>query len=770
MKKEFLLLLGCLICYSAFAKHHTTDLEISYQPVNYTGQLARGIMVNQQIPGPTLHFKEGDTVTINVHNKLDTEAAIHWHGLLLPWQMDGVLAISQRGIPPGGHFKYHFKLRQSGTYWYHSHAGLQEQEGLYGAIVIDPKTPPAYHYDKDFVIVLSDWSNTRGSHIFRNLKKSGDYYSPHFPIQPSLLHFLKDYSKANASERNQLWMDYQMMQKMRMGAYDISDIAYDAFLLNGHDKREPWTAKVKVGDVVRLRFIAAGASTFFQVKVDQRTMKMVHIQGNDVQPYPVESFRFGPGETNDVLIKIKDKGPFIIYAESADQVGAAYGALITDEHQAVNYKAVKPFPVPIPATREKMMNEKKRGISSMMPGLSPSKEKSPKTVGNKYQHLKARVMTNRPQKPIEETINLELSGYMDQYIWFINGTPQYASKPIQLKPGKRYRVVFNNKTMMHHPMHIHGHWFILRNGHGSYDPLLHTLDVAPGSQVVADLDTDASGQWFFHCHMLYHMVAGMARVFQYASLIEIAKGEEQPKHEIGSTGYHNRPIVRVDKLRPIPFSLVNNPVPHPNAPYFATSLQLDTDPFHNVQSLTFHGLYGPDYNKLQLFINDAEVGEGSIDNADIDVFYWHLISRLWAVKGGVNYYYRPAKTPYWQPGIGLEGVMPYYITDDNRLYYHKGSFKLDVELGRNTQITNNLFFGISYRVIAATKTVVMDEIGRGLNETQFTLTPSYRLAPGLSVYAEYEHDQYYSRLKSIRRQLGKSLKEDTMSFGLAVLF
>ncbi|WP_133129625.1 multicopper oxidase domain-containing protein [Legionella yabuuchiae] len=782
-----------IISFQAYATHHTVDLTISYSTVNFNGKSATAITVNNQIPAPTLRFTEGDTVTLNVHNQLDKEAAIHWHGIILPWQMDGVMNITQRGIPPGTTFKYHYKLRQSGTYWYHSHAGLQEQEGLYGAFIIEPKSPPSYHYNKDFAIVLSDWKNTRADHIQANLKKSGEYYSPLFPLQPSLLHFIRSYVNASKEEQKKLWMDYKMMQHMRMGIFDINDIAYDRFLINGHPKDKPWVERVKVGDVVRLRFIDAGANTFFHIKMPDADMKMVHVQGNDVVPYAVQDFRMGPGETNDVLVKIEKNQPYIIYVESTDKVGKVYGALMPDPKQPVPYHNIKPFPEPLPVTREKMKNERKRGLNPMKHmGLQSSLNQQPKintieaaalpnsnpkhqpnhklkTIGTKYQHLKARVKTNDPTKPIYKTIDLKLFGFMDRFIWLINGTPEYYAKPIKLLPSKRYRLVFTNNSMMHHPMHLHGHWLILRNGHGSYDPLLHTIDIPPGSQVIADLDTDASGQWFFHCHMLNHMASGLSRTFQYGSILEVAKGLKKPQYIIEDTPYYNRPIVRVDELRPIPLSLVKDPIHTPNKFFAASWIDLGGDFSHNRQMLTYYGLYGPDFNKLQLFVNDAEMEQGSISNADLDVFYWRQISQFWALKGGANYFYRPSQTPYWQPGAGFEGLLPYFIANSSRFYYHKGSFKADIEFGRNTQLTNNFFIGIELRGIAATKTVVGDQIGSGLNETFVNVRPNYRIAPGISAFIEYEHEQYYGRLKSIRRQLGEPTSEDSVFMGLAFL-
>ncbi|MDQ2993934.1 MAG: multicopper oxidase domain-containing protein [Pseudomonadota bacterium] len=798
----------------AFASEHTINLVVAYKTVNFAGAYRNALAVNNQIPAPTLHFKEGDHVTINVCNHLNEPTAIHWHGILIPWQMDGVEGISQKAIPPGGVFHYQFTLHQAGTYWYHAHAGLQEQQGLYGAFLIDP-LKPHFKYTKDYVVVLSDWSNTNPDKILANLKKEGDYYSPKFPLQPSLTKFFYDYRKASLAERKKILDDYKMMQQMRMSIYDISDVAYDTFLLNGHSLSCPWTAPVTVGDVVRLRFIGAGGSTIFHVKIPGIMMQMVHAQGNDVKPYPIKDFTIAPGETYDVLVKIQHNNPSIIYAESMDTVGAAYGALVTIPHLCVNYKRVAPFPEPLPVTREMMstmmgklnqgllprhtsskMSAKHSGHSGMSVGMGMGKNMKmnefsdmempmePTILGDtlstpdssyqtsietKYQNMIAAVRTNDPNAPVAGVIKMELFGYMERFIWFINGVPEYKAHPIIFEPGKRYRFVFTNASMMHHPMHIHGHWFILRKGNDAFDPLLHTIDVPPGATITADVDTDTSGQWFFHCHLLYHMMTGMSRVLQYSTLIDITNGKAKPPSIAKQTSYLNRPIVRVDAVSPIDFSLVKHPMAHPVGLYFASFVDIGADLFNNVQRFTYKGLFGQDYNKLELLVEDAEIKKGKIENADVDIFYWRLISQFWAVKGGVNYFYRPAESGYWQPGIGIEGVMPYFIDTDVRAYLHNGSVKLDMDLSRDTQITNKFFVRVGVRSILASKTVTQDEIGSGFNQIRYIFRPYYRLLPGLNAFTEFEHEQDYGVLKNIHRNQGDSTNENTVTFGLSVV-
>lgn len=774
---SFLLMLG--LFSQAYAQNRTINLTIAYKTVHFAGKPARAIAVNNQIPGPTLHFKEGDHVTINVYNHIDRGTSIHWHGLIVPWKMDGVDGVTQKAIPPGGVFHYKFTLHQYGTYWYHAHSEFQEQEGVYGGIIIDPPKQ-MLHYSKDFVIVLSDWNNTNPNQVYANLKKEGDFYAIDFPMQPSLTQFFHDYNAAKTPQaKTKILSAYKMMQTMRMSIYDISDVAYDAYLLNGHTKTSPWTRSVKVGDVVRLRFIGAGASTIYHVKIPGTTMMMVQADGNNVKPYPVKSFSIAPGETFDVLVKITKNHPYVIYTESIDSLGTAIGVLKTQPNQIVNYKSIKPFPKPKPvmmmnhnmhkisgsqqshASMKKTMhrdapshqmmvinthdNHSQHSVHNKMKGMmshtmkmkskaQPIQSLSSKT---KYDQLQSLIKTNNPKTSVH-VIHMTLDGYMDRYIWFLNGVPFYKAKPIMIKHGEWYRIILTNNTMMHHPMHLHGHWFILRNGHGAYDPKLHTIDVPPGATVIADFDANETGQWFFHCHNLIHMKAGMANIFRY---------KDTPKKAfIGLSGH-----------KTIGW-------------YYANELELSGDFIHHTYEGSLDTLIGSDYNKLQLYSKDAEVENGKVTHANMDVFYWRLISQFWAVKGGLNYVYRPAATPYIQPGIGIEGLMPYFIQTDVRTYLHDGSAKLDIQLARNTQITHRVFLRLSADSILATKTIAKDEIGSGLNSLQWTIQPYYQLNPNVALYFQYQNTNYYGALRKILSDEGESTKDNTYSLGISFLF
>ena len=776
------------LSFSVFSK--TIHLTLNYKTVNFDGKKIWALAINNQIPAPTLHFVKGESVVIIVKNNLHEGTTLHWHGILVPWQMDGVDNVSQYAIPPGKTFYYHFTVRQSGTYWYHSHTGFQEQRGVYGALVIMPKKWHRRRHMQDVPIVLSDWSDANPNQIYKNLKKEGDYYSPRFPLQPSLAKFIHDYRNADKKEREQLWRDYISMQKSRMSIYDFSDVAYDRFLLNGHTNKHPWVKQVKIGDVVRLRFIDAGASTNFHVKIPHDHMIRVGMDGNDLQPRLIQHFFITPGETEDVLIRIKNNKPVIIYAESADTVGHVIGVLATQPNPIIHEKEIAPFPQPAPVTRDMMQNmmsmhdmhhamHMKKTTMAMQtePSIIGDHLEKPtvallkmKTRGTQYQDLIARVKTNNPKRPVYRVLRLELFGYMDRYIWMINGLPEYLAKPIVLRQGKRYRFIFTNPSMMHHPMHIHGHWFILRNGHGAYDPLLHTIDVAPGATVVADVDTDASGQWFFHCHQLYHMMAGMARVIQYQTMIDIVNKKQKPQRFIGKTGFKNRPIVRVDEDAPLIPALIHHPMGHASRFYTANFLDVGEDPWNNAQEFTYNGMFGGDYNKLKIYAENTEIEKGSTTDFDTDIFYWRLISQFWAVEMGANYFNEPAYRAYWQPGVGIVGLTPFFIDAELRTYVYAGSVKFDLELSRDTQITNNFFLRAAVEGIAATANVPTAPIASGMNEMQYTIRPYYRVAPGWNVFFQYQYTRDYGLLATLDNQRNDSIKDNIFTLGVSLLF
>lgn len=826
--KTFFLLILCGVVSGLYAQTQAIDLTVAYKKVNYAGKTVTAIAVNDQIPGPTLHFQEGDEVIIRVHNHLKEGTAVHWHGLLVPWRMDGVEHLSQEPIPPQGEFTYHFKIKQSGTYWYHAHADLQEQQGLYGALIIDPKKPSTYQYDKDFPIVLSDWSNENPDAIYQHLKQSGDYYSSGAPLQPTLAQFFKDRSAKTQEERGEILQKYWGMQLMRMSVYDLSDVQYDAFLLNGTTPKEPWQQFVKVGDTIRLRLIGAGASTVFNIKVNDAPLKVVEVQGNDVKPYTVNKLSLAPGQTIDVLLTIKENKPYTIYAESLDTSGYAIGVLNPTGAKITQIPAVTPFPPPQPMSMAGMnMSSMDQSMSGMnmsgmdkamsgmnMSGMAPNapamqhdmsmmdNDTMTMSEDNEAAQWQALTPTNDPSKPVK-VLTMRLGGYMDRYMWFINGLPEYLAKPILIEPGQRYRFVFINETMMHHPMHLHGHWMILRNGHGAYDPLVHTIDVGPFQTVTADFDADAgSGWWYMHCHNLYHMKAGMARVMHYdvpddgmpatpdhkamtqnsstsTSMDHMAMTQTSPttasmdEMTMPETSHTSTTMNDMAMSSENDFPVAADPYPmpktaHPPGRYLSNDWQYGHDFGRNIDQITATTMYGGDYNKLQLYTNQAQITEGTVTFANLDIFAWHLLDNFWAIKGGANYVYKPAS--YWEPGAGLEGTAPFFITTDIRTYWHDGSGKIDVELSRNTQLTTNWSFFTDIEAVAATQALDYAQIGQGFNYISYTVGPSYQLTKNLALQLQYQYTRSYGDTADILRSDGESITQNLLLIGAELVF
>lgn len=790
----------CWVVPSVYAQTKTVDLTVAYKEVTLADKKVTAIAVNGQIPGPTLHFQEGDDVVIRVYNHLKVGTAIHWHGLLVPWRMDGVENLSQKPIPPRGEFIYHFKIKQSGTYWYHAHADLQEQQGLYGALIIDPKTPPPYHYNKDFSITLSDWSNVNPNAIYDSLKKGNGRPAV---LQPTLLQFFKDLSGKTKAEKAAVWKAYWGMQMTRMSVYDLSDVQYDAFLLNGQTQREPWQQFVKMSDTVRLRFIGAGASTVFKIKIGDASLKIVEVQGNDIKPLDVKDITLAPGQTIDVLLNIKEKKPYIIYAESIDASGYAVGILNPTAAKITQVPAITPFPPPPPMNmsgmsmsgmsqnmpEKSMSGMKMSGMDQSMPGMSMSgmDKNMPATKHDmsamdsdamampenndeaaQWQALKP---TNDPNKPVT-VLTMRLGGYMDRYMWFINGLPEYLAKPIVIKPGRRYRFVFINETMMHHPMHLHGHWMILRNGHGAYDPLVHTIDVAPFQTVTADFDADAgSGWWYMHCHNLYHMKAGMARVLHYDTPEDATDNTAVSGSTVSATTSSYAMTKTAAQQNDMPMTTesdVMTKTAHPASMVMTNDWQYGHDFARNVDQITATTMYGSDYNKIQLYTDQAQFTRGTLTDADIDIFAWHLLNNFWAIKGGANYSYRPVA--YWQPGAGLEGTLPFFIDANIRSYWHDGSGKIDGFFSRNIPLAGNWSLFTSIEAIAATKSLDYAQIGQGFNNIQYTIGPSYQLLSSLALQLQYQYTRNYGDTASILKAGGEGPTSSLLTFGLEAVF
>ena len=511
------------------------DLEIGQLPVNFTGRPRLATAVNGSVPAPTLRWREGDTVTLRVHNRLDEMSSIHWHGIILPAEMDGVPGISFAGIAPGETFPYRFEIRQHGTYWYHAHT-LAEQTGLYGAIIIEPRTNERQKPDRDYTVMLSDWTDESPLQVFLNLKKQSNYYNF---AQPTFGDFLEDTNKiglAGAIERRSMW------NSSRMNPTDYSDVsaATYTYLMNGVTPAGNWTAIAGRGERVRLRFVGAGTATVFDIRIPGLSFTVIAADGQAVVPVNVEEFRIGPGETYDIEFTMPDARPYTIFAQSMDRTGYARGTVAPSAGMAAEVPGLDRRPwldaVDMMGAMASMEREHAgHGIMEMPPKARHARTEyganndmrvdyprlnlddpgaglrdRPWPVLS-YAQLKSPAGDPDPREP-EREIELHLTGNMERFVWSLDGLKLNDSRPLHFKPNERLRVVLVNDTMMTHPIHLHGHFFELVTGKGDHAPRKHTVNVQPGGKVTFDLTADAPGDWAFHCHLLYHMHAGMMQV------------------------------------------------------------------------------------------------------------------------------------------------------------------------------------------------------------------------------------------------------------------
>jgi FtsP/CotA-like multicopper oxidase with cupredoxin domain len=475
------------------------DLTVAEQQWSPSGHRpARAITVNGGIPGPTIRFRVGDTARIRVHNHLKNETtSIHWHGLLLPNEQDGVPGVTTPPIQPGTTHTFEFPIKHSGTYWYHSHTDLQEQIGVFGSIVIEPSEGEAIRTNHDHVIVLSDWTRESPEEIMRTLVRESDWYELKKGSIQSLLGAIK------AGALKEFWQ----REKTRMPAMDISDIAYDAFLANG---QESIPLPGKPGETVRLRLINAAASTYFYLQSAHAPLEIIAADGPSVKPIKVNRLLIGMAETYDLLLKIPPSGKWELRATAQDGSG----------HASMWYGAGSPTPAPeIPKPDNYRMDSHLMAAMEQMESKPMSESQAltnePERPLPPYGRLRALHSTSLPKQLPRRTITLRATGDMERYIWSFNGKTFAEDGIIPIKKGEVIRLELINDTMMHHPLHLHGHFFRVVNQQGDYSPLKHTIDLPPMGRQTVEFEANDRGDWLFHCHLLYHMHAGMTRIFSY---------------------------------------------------------------------------------------------------------------------------------------------------------------------------------------------------------------------------------------------------------------
>lgn len=512
-----------------------TELTIDHQGVNITARTTQAVTIGHSLPAPTLRWREGDVVDIKVKNNLDVMSAIHWHGIILPSDMDGVPGLSFPGIPPGGSYRYRFKLKQAGTYWYHSHSGFQEQQGVYGAIVVDPAETEPFPSDREHAIVLSDWSDENPQTIFATLKKNAHVYNRSRRTLAQLMSEVRQNGIAGTYRERQMWNRMRMLQT---DLADVSGYTY-TYLMNGVAPQTGWFGEFARGETVRLRFINAAAMSIFDIRIPGVTMKVIAADGQDIEPVTVDEFRIAPAQTFDVLVR-PEVDACTVFAQSVDRSGFARGTLsiapglvaevpgkdpvplLTHADMGMSMEILRPAQSHTHAHHHMKSEPLVHAKTEYGPGIDMRAESVSYRLDDPGVGLRdngRRVLTYadlRRLKPSmsmrepEREIELHLTGNMNRYMWSFNGVSYKDAEPIHLTFGERVRFTLVNDTMMTHPIHLHGMWSELETGDDNHLPALHTVSVQPGSKVSYRVTADARGRWAYHCHLLYHMM-GMFR-------------------------------------------------------------------------------------------------------------------------------------------------------------------------------------------------------------------------------------------------------------------
>ncbi len=739
------LFLSLVLSNESFAKTVRYELTVENKPINMSGkkEVDFALTVNGGIPAPTLEFTEGDDAEILVRNKLPKEeVSIHWHGILLPPEEDGVAYVNTPPIFPGNERLFKFKIRQNGTYWYHSHTAVQEQKGVYGAFIIHPKKK-AIQYDKDAVLVLSDWSDENADQIIRNLRKDGDFYLYKKDSMRSYLGAIK--AGGLKSHLANEWS--------RMGGMDLSDVGYDAFLING--KRDSQSLVAHPGEKIRLRIINAAASSYFYVSMGV-PMQVISADGVDVELVKTNEILMGMAETYDVLFTVPEHKNYELRATVQDVTGyasawigmgekvpapnkplpdmyasmdhsghgrdtdhSAHGSGGTDHsargtdhsqhqgmdshsghsqhtkastqadhsahgshadhtttekkepaaggghadhsahahhgHHATTAKKTEPEPKPKPVNTSEIDWSSQSDAMLRQNAASRSFDSSAPVLDTlSVDKLKAIQPTTLPKDAKVHDVNLVLGGDMERYVWHINGKAIQQDRLLMINRGEIVRFTFVNDTMMHHPMHFHGHFFRVINENGERSPLKHTVDVPPHSSRTIEFYSNEPGQWMLHCHNLYHMKTGMARVVRYNDFKLTPEMQKNDHHD---------------------------PHLHEHL-YTHTSLEAAS----NHAKAQFRLMRT--WDELDLEVESAEVDGKNFEfgkrwETEGDLFYRRWFSNFFNVFGGGSLYH--------EEGFGALGVgytLPMLIETAVSVN-HEGRFRFDVE--KRFQWTKNIF-------------------------------------------------------------------------------
>lgn len=764
---KFLFIFFIFLPNLAFAKEY--NLTIDNHRISVNGRVQNGLAINGQVPAPTLHFTEGEDVVIHVQNNSDETTSLHWHGLLVPAEMDGVPGLNYfGGIKPNENFTYRFHIRQSGTYWYHSHSGGQEARGLYGALIIDPQTPETNPPTRDYTLLLSDFTDENIGTIINNLKANPGHYNAQ---RRTLGDFAAD---AHAAGLGSAIKDRLAWGQMRMDPTDLSDVSGYDFVINGIDNAQHQTFIAKKGERVRLRLINGSAMTYFDFRIPGLKMRVIAADGRAIEPVEVDELRMAVAEIYDVEVTPDEDKAYIIVAEAMDRTGQALATLAPTEGMTAETPPMRPRAIltmqdmgmgnmagmdmsqmdHANMTPEQMaqMNE---AMPSMNHGATLGDNGGTDGRGRTYGWgsefpSDARVLSYadlasaQPQADLRQAdreIIVRLGGNMERYIWTTNGQTGDNIPPINLRYGEKVKITFVNETMMAHPMHLHGMFVQLDNGQDvSREPDKHIVSIAPGQTYSVYLVANEVGEWSFHCHLLNHMASGMMTTVVVAKY-DGENTSQIDEHQNMAHMNHGSPAAMSHK-----FSL-------------EFDRGLDEAP---VNSWDGQFWYGSDENKIWL------KSEGVVDeSSEAQILYSHKISDFFDLQIGVGSEFNP------DAGfavLGIQGLAPFQIETEAYLKIGDGFSSLNYKGTMELYLSQKLYLEPSLEL----KINLQDNISRfestGFAGGQLGINAIYKTTPNFMPYLGYSHETTFGATRDILKSTNQETQNDRFSLGLKLWF
>jgi len=793
-----LALLLLLLSTPALAK--TYDLAIKKQNVFITGKAVEAITINDSIPGPTLEWQEGEGVVVNVTNLMDEETSIHWHGILLDGAMDGVPGLNGfHGIAPGTTFTYRFKIRQAGTYWYHSHSNLQEQMGMYGALVINPSSKGGAKMSKpgspylegssrrvsatkgvhqDHVVLLSDFIQENPNAVLNNLKIDSGYYNYN---KRTLSSFLSDV------KNDGFWTalsDYMVWGDMRMDPTDLSDVTNYTFLING---KKDWSALFKKGEKIKLRFVNAAAMTIFDLSIPGLQMKLIEADGQPVKPVVIDELRIAPAETYDVIIEPKTEDAYTIFAESLDRTGHVAASLAPREGMVGEVPKMRPraqltmadmpnMTQTAKLSDQEILNENEDGerrvykniqssspshlrqnfaasevgalghVGHMHEGMGESGwDKHGTPAGNKaleYSDLTALTPQKDLREPTRE-IEFKFGGTMNRYIWTING--EKFPQPIHLKLGERVRLKFINETMMAHPIHLHGMFMQLENRREmKWLPNKHTVVIPPAQTVTTLLTADEAGEWAFHCHLLFHMASGMM------SSITVDKSTLQESQTKGMKHGENNQIHH---------SLIAEADIGEARDGAARGWDLD-------------GWIGGDMNRLWLKSEHKDFGKYE-RKLEAQALYSRNVAPFWDLQFGARHDFKTDfsnETVHYLT-LGVEGLAPQWFETDAHIFVsNQGNWSARLKQEVDIFLTQRLIAQPYFEADFFAQNIPKLEVKSGLAELELGVATRYEISRKFAPYFALRYHKKTFGTASLAKQIGERVDNFIAAAGVRVRF